>query len=132
MRRPLMSASAEPAPHHPESFAAGGDVAPAGPATDPAVDPDVDLDATQAMDRSDGEPAATADDSAPFGGDVDATPPQAPLLAGRLDANDVWRMVDQDPPSKMPTLSFDEVTGELPALGDSSSDGFRIGGEDLR
>jgi DivIVA domain-containing protein len=139
MRRPLMSASAEPAPHHPESVAAAVDaapVAPAEPAVDPAVDPAVhravDLDATQAMDRSDVGPVAPTDDIAPVDADVDATPPQAPLLAGRLDANDVWRMVDQDPPSKMPTLSFDEVTGELPALGDSPSDGFRIGGEDLR
>ena len=135
MRRPLMSASAEPAPHHPESVAAFVDVAPAAPVehgTDPVGDSAVDLDATKAMDHPHAEHAALVDDIAAGDHDADATPPQAPLLAGRLDANDVWRMVDQDPPSKMPTLSFDEVTGEVPALGDSPSEGFRIGGEDLR
>ena len=66
-------------------------------------------------------------------GDVDATPPETTLLAGRLDANDVWRMVDQDPPAtKMPTLSFDEVTGEFPALNDPQAGGFRSTGDDLR
>lgn len=132
MRRPLMSASAEPAPHHPESHHPESLAA----AVEPEADPGDDLDATQAMDRPDSEPAAVMEqpaaqfaDEAP---DADATPPEAPSLAGRLDANDVWRMVDQDPPSKMPTLSFDEVTGELPALRDVPTDGFRIGGDDLR
>ena len=132
MRRPLMSASAEPAPHHPESHHPESHAA----AVEPDADPGDDLDATQAMDRPDNEPAVVTqqptEQSADEARDVDATPPEAPSLAGRLDANDVWRMVDQDPPSKMPTLSFDDVTGELPALGDAPTEGFRIGGDDLR
>ena len=131
MRRPLMSASAESAPHHPESVPAG--VEPAAPASaEQRSDPPDDLDATQAMDRTDDEVVTPAHDFGDGARDADATPPQSPLLAGRLDADDVWRMVDQDPPSKMPTLSFDEVTGELPVLGGSPHDDFRIGGQDLR
>jgi DivIVA domain-containing protein len=136
MRRPLMSASAEPAAHHPES------TTPAGGIDQPILDSSADeMDPTQAMLRPDADEAASsesgpspstgsgADDA--VAGD-DPTPDSTPL-ASRLDANDVWKMVDQDPPaSKMPALSFDDVTGEVPAIVEPPAGGFRIGGEDLR
>jgi DivIVA domain-containing protein len=146
MRRPLMSASAEPAAHHPESTSSAAAMA-VGDAPDP-VDASrlaqPDLDPTQAMDRPEANgDSASADDTVTqtpaqldveaSAADADATPPESTLLTGRLDANDVWRMVDQDPPlTKMPTLSFDEVTGEVPTVQQPPADGFHIAGEDLR
>jgi DivIVA domain-containing protein len=122
MRRPLMSASADPAPHHPEPT----------PLSDPSAsspndDRDADgLEPTMMMERIDVSPAP----SSGFSAASDATPAEPPPAA-RLDADDVWRMVDQDPPTRMPALSFDEVTGEVPEIGNSQS-GFRINGDDLR
>jgi len=141
MRRPLLSASAEPFPSSPSSAAAT-------PAPDAAPAP-TELDSSD----SEGPAADLHSDAENAAKEVAADPDPSPLftqmpdhaaglsalaMSGDTDAQDnVWRLLDEEVASTQAaqaSLELSDVTAEVPvvAVPAEQSDPFRIGGDELR
>ncbi|MDP2290913.1 MAG: DivIVA domain-containing protein [Actinomycetota bacterium] len=129
MRRPLLSASAEPVAD--EAVEAAAPTSPEPAVEPPAPEP---------------EPEATAEPVAEAPADPDPSPlftpaPEAPssLTAMALSNSDdakenVWRLLDEEVASTQAaqaSFPLDDVTGEVPAAADRH-DPFRIGGDELQ
>ena len=151
MRRPLLSASAEPlAASAPQAAAVAAPAAiepllPSAPATassTPATQ-------TEPEPEAEAEPEAEPVAAAPVVEDLDPSPlftpiPERPnnLTAMAMSANphqqeNVWRLLDEEVASTQAaqtTLGLDEVTAEVPVQHApvQQHDPFRIGGDELR
>lgn len=161
MRRPLLSASAEPSPAAPQATAVApaataavaAPVQSAAPASQPAdpmpvtaydndnggADDDNDVDDTlDAIDPHD-EVVADLDPSPLFTQVPDrAAGLSALAMSGDTDAQDnVWRLLDEEVASTQAaqaSLDLNEVTAEVPVTPApvEQSNPFRIGGDELR
>jgi DivIVA domain-containing protein len=137
MRRPLLSASAEPT--H-ESRPAPMDTPVEAPVEVQAAIPEAEPEVASAG-HDDGRSAAVDLDPSPLFAPRPA--PHASLtamaLSSNADANDnVWRLLDEEVASTeaaqatQPALALDEVTAEVPAMpARPQPDPFRIRGEEL-
>jgi DivIVA domain-containing protein len=157
LRRPVLSASAEPVHHDEETgpvpaivaeaapAAAPAPVAPApapaaaapaaaAPAPAPAAAPDPFVVRTLDIDDEDDDPMALFSSSpavrpAP---QAAAAPARAPFDFNDAD-DDMWPRLDTSPAATQVVPVFDEVTAEVPVIKPAAThDPFRIGGDELR
>jgi len=143
MRRPLLSASAEPLPSSPlpsspPAAAAASDAAESVQATAPAPQPrDTTSDDGDVDDHRDD--AYVVDPSPLFTQMPDrAAGLSALAMSGDTDAQDnVWRLLDEEVASTQAaqaSLELGQVTAEVPVIAATveRSDPFQIGGDELR
>lgn len=150
LRRPVLSASAEPVAHDdstgpiPATVAAPAPAAPPArePASEPVSEPivvralDLDDDAGEFDDDDDPmslfTPAPTSN-SAPSAAGTPSGGTSRPPFDFAEEDDDLWSFDDapQAPTAVVPQV-FDEVTAEVPVIKPGSHDPFRIGGDELR
>ena len=139
MRRPLLSASAEPLSVSPPAVAEPDQPAQADPiAVDVSDIPSVEIDDEGASEPNGGD-AVDLDPSPLFTQMPDrAAGLSALAMSGDTDAQDnVWRLLDEEVASTQAaqaSLQLDEVTAEVPTTAKrvEESDPFHIGGDELR
>ena len=147
MRRPLLSASAEPVAAAPTEMSAAPMVAEVAAASvaQPHVEAPVETADDPQGDARDNTPdigQAAHDDSDPSPLFIQTPDRAAGLsalaMSGDSDAqDDVWRLLDEEVASTQAaqaSLQLDEVTGEVPLTSGSAeqADSFRPGGDELR
>lgn len=128
LRRPLMSASAEPiAPRDP--------VAPAAPVVEEAPAPAAPAPAPVLIAPAD----VDADDDDPMSLFAPSEPQRSPRAFVDEPRQDPWRLLDDETPTgEVPAtqavpLYADDVTAEVPVIQPGAkNDPFRIGGDELR
>jgi len=156
LRRPVLSASAEPVHHDEETGpvptivaepaptpapAAPAAPAPAAaapvvtaPAPAPAAAPDPFVVRTLDIDDDDDDPMALFSSSPAVrpAAQAAAAPARAPFDFDDAD-DDMWPALDSSPAATQVVPVFDEVTAEVPVIKPAAThDPFRIGGDELR